>query len=191
MFARTPRLLLRPGWPEDADALYNAINDEAIVRNLASAPWPYERRDAEAFLALPHKDRNPRWLIYRRTAGTPRLIGTCGLEPTAGNSVELGYWIGRDHWGLGYATEAGRAVLETAKALNHQEIVASHFIDNPASANVLTKLGFRPSGRILSRFSKGRNDLVKTVEFLLSLNAVSNSKENCDIEDNDMRRLAA
>ncbi len=53
MFARTPRLLLRPGFPEDAPALAVAIADEAIVRNLATAPWPYRMRDAEAFLACP------------------------------------------------------------------------------------------------------------------------------------------
>ena len=41
MFARTPRLLLRPGFPEDAPALAAAIADEAIARNLANVPWPY------------------------------------------------------------------------------------------------------------------------------------------------------
>ena len=41
MFARTTRLLLRPGWAEDAPALKGAIADEAIVRNLSTAPWPY------------------------------------------------------------------------------------------------------------------------------------------------------
>ena len=41
MFARTERLLLRPGWAEDAPALAAAIADEMIVRNLATAPWPY------------------------------------------------------------------------------------------------------------------------------------------------------
>ena len=51
MFARTPRLLLRPGWSEDAPALYEAIRDQGIVRNLATAPWPYQLSDAEAFLA--------------------------------------------------------------------------------------------------------------------------------------------
>ena len=40
MFARTKRLLLRPGWAQDAPALFRAIADEGIVRNLASAPWP-------------------------------------------------------------------------------------------------------------------------------------------------------
>ena len=34
MFARTNRLLLRPGWMEDAPALARAIGDEAVVRNL-------------------------------------------------------------------------------------------------------------------------------------------------------------
>ena len=51
MFARTPRLLLRPGFPEDAPALAAAIADQAIARNLANVPWPYSMRDAEAFLA--------------------------------------------------------------------------------------------------------------------------------------------
>ena len=40
MFARTERLLLRPGWQEDAPALARAIGEEAVVRNLATAPWP-------------------------------------------------------------------------------------------------------------------------------------------------------
>jgi len=191
MFARTPRLLLRPGWPEDADALYHAINDETIVRNLVSAPWPYERRDAEEFLSLPHSIKRPRWLIYRRTAGKPCLIGTCGFGPAAGDSVELGYWIGRDHWGLGYATEACWAALETAKALGCRQIVASHFIDNPASGNVLTKLGFRRTGHTASQFSKGRNGCAKTVEFRLSLKCASVSDEGGDMDSSDMRPLAA
>ena len=53
MFARTPRLLLRPGFPEDAPALAAAIADEQIVRHLATAPWPYRMRDATA---LHHDD---------------------------------------------------------------------------------------------------------------------------------------
>src|SRR3546814_20009486 len=50
MFARTEILLLRPGWAEDAPALARAIAEEAIVRNLASAPWPYDLAHARAFL---------------------------------------------------------------------------------------------------------------------------------------------
>ena len=53
MFARTKRLLLRPGFAEDAEALARAIGDETIVRNLATAPWPYGEAEATAFLARP------------------------------------------------------------------------------------------------------------------------------------------
>ena len=63
MFTRTPRLLLRPGFPEDAPALAAAIADEAIVRNLASVPWPYGMRDAEAYLARQIKFDSDIWII--------------------------------------------------------------------------------------------------------------------------------
>ena len=69
MFARTERLLLRPGWAEDAPALAAAIADEMIVRNLATAPWPYSLRDAEAFLAQPRDPVLPSFLIFARTDG--------------------------------------------------------------------------------------------------------------------------
>ena len=69
MFARTERLLLRPGWAEDAPALARAIADEQVVRNLATAPWPYALEDAEAFLAAPRDPAMPSFLITERTDG--------------------------------------------------------------------------------------------------------------------------
>jgi hypothetical protein len=51
MFARTRRLFLRPAWPEDAAALAATIADVAIVRNLATAPWPYSIEDARMKIA--------------------------------------------------------------------------------------------------------------------------------------------
>src|SRR5947209_2171278 len=80
MFARTPRLLLRPGFPEDAPALAAAIADKAIARNLLSVPWPYRMRDAEAFLASPRDPVLPSFLIFERTQGAPQLIGACRSE---------------------------------------------------------------------------------------------------------------
>jgi RimJ/RimL family protein N-acetyltransferase len=106
MFARTPRLLLRPGFPEDAMALLNAIADESVVRNLATAPWPYSIRDAEAYLAKPRDPVLPSLLIFERGSGAPQLVGACGLGRRPSGSVELGYWIARAFWGRGLATEA-------------------------------------------------------------------------------------
>ena len=101
MFARTERLLLRPGWAEDAPALARAIADEAIVRNLATAPWPYGVAEAEAFLAAPRDPVLPSFLITERTDGAPRLIGACGLRPAA---------VGRGRaWLLDRAARTGTA----------------------------------------------------------------------------------
>ncbi|HWT11337.1 MAG TPA: GNAT family N-acetyltransferase [Allosphingosinicella sp.] len=160
MFARTERLLLRPGWGEDAPALFEAIGDEAIVRNLATAPWPYRFADAEAFLARERGPLDVRCLIFLRTGGAPRLVGGIGLgRMPGGDEVELGYWIARPYWGRGLATEAGRAVIANARhSLRLKTLVAGHFLDNPASGRVLAKLGFRPTGQIALRHSAGRGE---------------------------------
>jgi len=156
MFARTPRLLLRPGWADDAPALAEAIADLAIVRNLATAPWPYTLRDAEAFLASPRDPVLPSLLIFERTDAAPRLVGACGLGRRPSGLVEMGYWIARPFWNRGYATEAGTALVDIARTLRLEQLEASHFLDNPASARVLEKLGFEPVGITAPRMSCAR-----------------------------------
>ena len=160
MFARTPRLLLRPGFPEDAPALAAGIADEAIARNLATVPWPYRIRDAEAFLASPRDPVLPSLLVFERTSGAPRLVGSCGLGRRPSGAVEMGYWIARPDWGRGFATEACSALVEIARALGLPSLEGSHFIDNPASGRVLEKLGFEPLGIIAPRLSCARGEEV-------------------------------
>ena len=157
MFARTERLLLRPGWREDAPALFQAICDQRIVCNLASAPWPYSFADAQAFLERePKSPLDGRWLITMRTESEPRLVGCIGFGNTPEDGLEFGYWIARPFWGQGIATEAGRAVVDIARrGLRLKRLQAGHFIDNPASGRVLSKLGFRHTGTEL-RYSAGR-----------------------------------
>ena len=143
MFARTERLLLRPGFPEDSKALTRAIADERIVRNLATAPWPYTEEHAHAFLAQKRDPILPTMLILERTDGDPRLVGACGLGRRPSGLVELGYWIARPFWGRGFATEAATAVIDIARTLGLPQLEATHFLDNPASGRVLEKLGFQ------------------------------------------------
>jgi RimJ/RimL family protein N-acetyltransferase len=171
MFARTPRLLLRPGFPEDAPALAAAIGDERIVRNLADAPWPYRLRDAEAYLASARDPVLPSFLITERTDKAPRLVGTCGLRRRPSGAVELGYWVAREHWGRGIATEACSAVVDIARALRLRTLEAGHFLDNPASRRVLEKLGFRPTGIVAPRLSCARGQEANVALYRLSLAA--------------------
>ncbi|HKT77940.1 MAG TPA: GNAT family N-acetyltransferase [Sphingobium sp.] len=156
MFARTPRLLLRPGWMEDAPALAEAIGDPAILRNLTRVPAPYSIDDARAFLSLPQDPCLPNLLAFTRTRGAPKLVGGCGVTTGQDGAPELGYWIARPYWGLGFATEAARAVLSMARAAGVREIRAAHFADNSASGNVLRKLGFRFTGQVEQRYSPAR-----------------------------------
>ena len=166
MFHRSERLLLRPPWPEDWSQVLGGIADEGVVRNLARAPWPYSAEDARQFVKLPVDPMYPRFLITR--ARDAALIGCIGIDLTEGE-VELGYWIARPYWGQGYATEAGRAVLDVARMLGHERIVASHFLDNPASGRVLAKLGFEATGRVVKRHSCGRGEEAPCAEYEFDL----------------------
>lgn len=165
MFARTPRLLLRPGWMEDASALAEAIGEPAILRNLTRAPAVYTADDARTFLSLPHDSRHPRLLAFSRTRGAPRLVGGCGVHLGEEGAPEIGYWIARPYWGLGFATEAASAVLSMARAAGVSGIRAAHFADNPASGNVLRKLGFRYTGRVERRYSPARGTATECLIF--------------------------
>lgn len=156
MFARTARLLLRPGFPEDAPALAAAIADQGIVRHLPSTPWPYRLRDAEAFLAAPRDPILPVLLVFERGNGPPRLLGACGLGRRASGAVELGYWVARGEWGRGIATEACTALVDIARMLGLKRLEGAHFTDNPASGRVLEKLGFVATGIVAPRFSCAR-----------------------------------
>jgi RimJ/RimL family protein N-acetyltransferase len=171
MFARTERLLLRPGWAEDAPALARAIADEAIVRNLALAPWPYGLEEAKAYLEAPKDPVLPSFLLFRRTDGEPELVGGAGFGRTPAGGVEIGYWIARAHWGHGYALEAGRQLIDIARTLGLPRLEAGHFVDNPASGRVLEKLGFRPTGRTVPRHSCARGGEVPCRLFTLKLAA--------------------
>lgn len=166
MFHRSQNLLLRPAWPEDWQSVHAGIADHGVVRNLARAPWPYRQSDARSYVESTREPMFPRFLITR--VGDAALVGCIGIDRN-GPDIELGYWIARQHWGRGYATEAGRAVLEISAMLGHQRLVASHFLDNPASGRVLQKLGFEATGRVVSRYSCGRGEDALAAEYALEL----------------------
>ncbi|MEQ1498285.1 MAG: GNAT family N-acetyltransferase [Novosphingobium sp.] len=176
MFIRSERLFLRPGWPEDWQELLARIDDEAVIKNLAKAPWPYTADDARYFASKEQDKRLPHFFVTLPTSSAPaQLIGCVGLAEVDGE-VELGYWFARDHWGKGYASEASRAVIGLARTLGHQRLIAGHFVDNPASGRVLRKVGFKPTGQIRQRYSLARGHDVQSIEHAMELAAPS----NCD-----------
>src|SRR3546814_8809586 len=99
MFARTKRLTLRPGWPEDAPALSRAIGHETVVAKLARAPWPYALEDAETFLALPRGAAQPSFLLCAREGDTAEIVGGIDIHRGDDGAHELGYWLTPAVWG--------------------------------------------------------------------------------------------
>ncbi len=190
MFIRSERLFLRPAWAEDWAELHAAIDDAAVVRNLARAPWPYRAEDAQWFVGRLQDPRHPDFLVTLPGAEGARLIGCAGIAPTEGGAVELGYWITRSHWGRGYATEAARAVLSVARALGHDRIEAGHFLDNPASGRVLRKLGFTPTGEHRPRRSAGRGTVVTSVMYETRLSGAENGDDDGGGDSEPMRCAA-
>lgn len=131
----TSRLRLRPVTEADAEAIVTAINEYEVARWLSRAPFPYARADALEFIAKNAGQAGQVWMI--EDAG--------GLIGCIGRKREFGYWLTRSAWGQGYATEAGRAVLDLHFADPEAPGLLSGYHDgNARSAHVLEKLGFVP-----------------------------------------------
>jgi RimJ/RimL family protein N-acetyltransferase len=150
----TARLVLRPTLRSDVGRLVAEISDFEVSKMLARVPYPYRRGDAESFLAAV-ADGGGRDLPLAITLGD-RVIGGIGLSGLR-SEREFGYWLGRAHWGKGYATEAGWAFLaHVFDAFDLDVIRSGVFVGNQASLRVQEKLGFEPIGtRMLHCLARG------------------------------------
>jgi RimJ/RimL family protein N-acetyltransferase len=94
------------------------------------------------------KDKAAIFAVTLKPDGT--FIGAVGLSLESEHSrAELGYWIGKPFWDLGYATEAARAVISYGfRQLGLNRIHARCFSFNKASAHVLEKLGMTHEGHL-------------------------------------------
>jgi RimJ/RimL family protein N-acetyltransferase len=147
----TERLTLRPIVEGDLDDLVAGINDYDVARMTARIPHPYGPADARAYFALQQATRRRSDAVRLTIDHDGRLIGGISLFSMPYRS-ELGYWLGRASWGRGFATEAGRALLEYGfNGLNLALIHCLVALDNPASGRVQRKLGFRRIGFAVGR----------------------------------------
>ena len=154
----TERLLLRAPVADDAAALAPMYADPEVMRYVGDGR-PLTRAETERSV----KRMIQRWeadgfglfTTVRKEDGA--VIGRVGLliwnadtwEPTTRaesengrTEVEVGYTLGRDYWGQGYATEAAGAVRDYAlRELGADRLIALIIHGNDASENVARKLG--------------------------------------------------
>ena len=172
---RTERLALRVLRTDDAAALHRLVNDWEVAKTLARVPFPYPRALADEWIASTWAQiaSGEAWHLAV-TGADDALLGGAGLTlDRRRGRAELGYWIGRPHWGKGLGQEAASRLARWAlDELGVEAVRASALRDNARSIALLRRLGFRDTGEgaqpFLSRggapmpvllFEAGRNDL--------------------------------
>ena len=135
---KTERLTLKRAALEHKSRLIQLIGDFRVASMLSNVPHPYTDKDADYWLGKIEKEElNLNIFLY------DVLIGGVGLSVIDDDYCELGYWLGFDYWGLGYATEACRGLLEFAQiSTSFNCINANVYKENFRSFQVLQKLGF-------------------------------------------------
>ncbi len=140
----TERLVLR-GWrAEDFEPYARFMADPDVTRHLGSGE-PMSRADAWRNMAMLLGHWQLRgygmWAVERRSDGA--FIGRVGLHnPEGWPGLEVGWTLGKEYWGQGYATEAARAAMDYAFLTQNADRVLSVIqLENRPSQAVAQRLG--------------------------------------------------
>ncbi|MFW0717251.1 GNAT family N-acetyltransferase [Pedobacter sp. N23S346] len=138
------QLILRPYQASDLENLVKHANNIKISKFLTNKfPFPYEKKDGEAFiqLALSHTPLQIKAIVVDN-----EVIGSIGVHQLAdiySKSAEIGYWIAEDFWGKGIVVRAVKEMLKYGfETFDIERIFARTSHVNLASQQVLKKAGF-------------------------------------------------
>ncbi|HYZ32700.1 MAG TPA: bifunctional GNAT family N-acetyltransferase/(deoxy)nucleoside triphosphate pyrophosphohydrolase, partial [Crenalkalicoccus sp.] len=154
----TERLVLRPLRAEDAADLHRLLNDWEVAKNMSRVPFPYPIEHAAEWIASTWTQlaAGEAWHLAIASAefGTETLVGCIALSlDRDGREAEIGYWLGRRHWGRSLAPEAVARLARWAfDTLGIEGLRAEVLLDNHRSAAVLQRLGFREVGGRMREF---------------------------------------
>ena len=142
--ASTARLTFRT-WREDDSPLARALFGDPRVTALVGGPFSDDQVRARLAqeIATARDHGYQYWPLFLHD-GTH--VGCCGLKPRdpARAIHELGFYLRVEHWGQGYAVEAGQSVIAHAfTVLGTSALFAGHHPNNAGSQRTLEKLGFR------------------------------------------------
>ena len=162
---KTKRLTLkRPDKSINKALFATQVGDWEIAKWLSDIPYPYTEKNAEKFIKKTSLD-DLRFCVFFNKS----LVGGVGLSFEENNQLDLGYWIAKDYWGNGFATEASMGLIEYVKNETEFKVITACYIkDNKASANVLKKLGFKEVGECEEYFLS-RKKTMSCVDLLLTL----------------------
>jgi RimJ/RimL family protein N-acetyltransferase len=155
---RTRRLILDAPVAEDAPELQRLAGAREIADTTLAIPHPYELDHAVAWIEQQRKEvERGRAISFAVRLPDRTLIGSVGLRDIDPEHLqaELGFWIGREWWGRGYAREAATAVIRYGfERLALNRIYAHHMTRNPAAGRVLQASGMHREGLLRQRVRK-------------------------------------
>lgn len=138
----TPRLLLRPVTPEDAEAVFRWCGDPKVNRFMMYMLYQsvQEVRDWLETRITDSPDEFCYGFVLKETG---ELIGEGGMFYHPEEALwHIGYNLRADQWGRGLTTEGMRAIMDHVRSLRPVRVIeACHAVANPASGAVLRKLG--------------------------------------------------
>ncbi len=152
-------ITLREVEPSDLDTFYRHQLDPEAIRMAAFVP-----RDRAAFDGHWAKILSSSQNINRTIMAGGQVAGYIACYPH-GENMEVAYWLGREFWGKGLATEALKRMLQQ---VSDRPITARAATDNHGSLKVLQKCGFKIIGTDKG-FASGRG--VETEKCILRLDA--------------------
>ena len=130
---------LRQFTVDDASRVAELVDDEGIARWTSKIPHPYTVQDAREWIrsTATNPDRNPFAVVVEG-----EIVACVSWWPDGEDSVEVGYWVGRDYWGAGICPRALAAMMALPGFPRHQRVVAKVLSENLPSRRVLEKCGF-------------------------------------------------
>ncbi len=154
------RISLRTLTLRDSKELADKINDKDIARWTSNIPHPYSEKDALKYIKECQKKRQ-RGEAYQFCiiSEDNQLVGGIGIFSIdkKNKNAEIGYWIAKDYWGKGIATEAVSLMLDFGfSELNLHRVYARVLGENIGSQKVLEKSGFTFEGN--ARKSEFKNN---------------------------------
>jgi RimJ/RimL family protein N-acetyltransferase len=148
---QSERLTLRVPRMEDVDMLASYWGDAETMKYIGKGgePWAREVVQQRIEQAIERQQESGYcfWVVELRETG--EVLGQGGVVPIAnvGPEIELGYRLGRAHWGKGYATEIARASARYAfESIGLDRLIAVTYPENTGSRRVLVKCGFDDLG---------------------------------------------
>ena len=139
----TERLALRKPTLADVKAMARLANDRRIAENTRRLPHPYRQDDAVRFITAMAKSQSETVFLIEEHHTPIGMVGGDWRQPDA---PELGYWLGVEHWGRGFGTEAARASSIRRRATSWRSAASS----GAASNCIASRRSARPRRSIAS-----------------------------------------